>query len=235
MPRGGLILQHAQTGPPGRLGEWAQDRSIAFDVHRSWETSPDLDPRDYSFIASRGSAHSVNEPEPEWIATEVDLLRRAVAAGVPVLGLCWGGQALSAALGGRVGRAPIDEKGWVAVTSTDEEIPAGPWLHYHVEIFTIPPGAVELARSPAGPGAFRIGPHLGLQFHPEADAEMARVWAAKDPDQTDESRHALDAEGARWDGPARTLAWELFDRWWARACAPGLSGRAADPSARLAS
>jgi GMP synthase-like glutamine amidotransferase len=215
----GLILQHASTGPPGRLGDWADARGIAYQVHDSSEVPPEFDPREFAFIASLGSARSANETEIEWIATEIKLLRRAVEAGVPVLGLCWGGQALSAALGGTVGAAPFHEKEWIAVTSVDPEIPAGPWLHYHTEIFTVPRDAIELARSPAGPAAFRIGPHLGLQFHPEADAAMADVWAAKDPDQTDASRSALAASGERWDGSAREAALALFDAWWARATA----------------
>jgi GMP synthase-like glutamine amidotransferase len=215
--RPGLILQHAPTGPPGRLGEWVRSRGMPHRVHRSWEASPDFDPRKFGFIASLGSARSANETDVEWIAAEIALLRRAVESEVPVLGLCWGGQALASALGGEVGAAPFHEKGWVTVTSVDPEIPAGPWLHYHTEIFTIPQEAVELARSPAGPAAFRIGPHLGLQFHPEADGEMADVWAAKDPDQTEASRADLAAAGRRWDPPARELAMALFDAWWARA------------------
>ncbi len=89
----------------------------------------------------------------------------------------------------------------------DPEIPGGPWLHYHTEIFTVPRDAAEIARSPAGPAAFRIGPHLGLQFHPEADAQMAEVWAAKDPDQTDalarRARRVGRALGPTGPGPRR--------------------------------
>jgi GMP synthase-like glutamine amidotransferase len=213
----GLILQHARTGPPGRLGGWADTRGLPYRVHDSSEAAPEFDPREFSFIGSLGSALSVNETDVPWIAAEIELLRRAVDHGVPVLGLCWGGQALSAALGGTVGAAPFHEKDWIAVASGDPEIPGGPWLHYHTEIFTVPSGAVELARSPAGPAAFRLGPHLGLQFHPEADAQMADVWAAKDPNQTDESRAALAASGELWDRPAGDLAMTLFDAWWARA------------------
>jgi GMP synthase-like glutamine amidotransferase len=215
--RPGLILQHAETGPPGRLGEWATRRAMPFGVHRSWETPPELDPTDYGWVASLGSAESVNATDPAWITTEIDFLGRAVAADVPVLGLCWGGQALSRALGGRVGPAPVAEKGWLAIESREAAIPAGPWLHYHMEVFTMPAGAVELARSPAGPAAFRIGPHLGLQFHPEADRAIVAGWAAKDPGQTEATRAALDAEADRWDAGAARLATQLFDRWWADA------------------
>jgi len=215
--RPGLILQHAATGPPGRLGEWADARGIAYHVHDSSEVPAELDPREFAFVAPLGSARSANDTDVEWVAAEIELLRHAVQADVPVLGLCWGGQALAKALGGTVGPAPFHEKDWIAIASADPEIPAGPWLHYHTEVFTMPSDAVELARSPAGPAAFRIGPHLGIQFHPEADAEMADAWAAKDPDQTDASRAALAAAGRRWEGPARALAMALFDGWWTRA------------------
>ena len=218
--RDGVILQHAHTGPPGRLGAWAQARGIPHRVHRSDEQLPDFDPADHGWIASLGSAHSATDREP-WITAEVALLGRAVAAGVPVLGLCWGGQALAAALGAWVGEAPLSEKAWLAIETTDPAIPAGPWLHYHHEIFAIPDGAVGLGSSPAGPSAFRIGPHLGLQFHPEADAAMATVWADKDPDQTPASRARLAAEGAAAEGPALALAFALFDGWFAAASRPG--------------
>jgi GMP synthase-like glutamine amidotransferase len=232
--RAGLILQHARTGPPGRLGAWARERGIAHRVHRSWDASPaDLDPADFGWIASLGSASSANANDPPWVREEVDLLRRAVAADVPVLGLCWGGQALSLALGGRVGPSPVHEKGWIAIASADPAIPGGPWLHYHTEVFTVPDGAVELARSPAGPAAFRFGPHLGVQFHPEADADMAHVWVAKDPEQTPDSIAALDAESARWSEPAATLAASLFDGWWESALrTPATRAPAAGGSAR---
>jgi GMP synthase-like glutamine amidotransferase len=186
-------------------------------VHRSWEVPPAFDPREFAFLAPLGSALSANDVDVEWVAAEIELLRHAVEADVPVLGLCWGGQALSVALGGEVGPAPFHEKDWIAIASVDPEIPGGPWLHYHTEIFTVPRHAVELARNPAGPAAFRLGPHLGIQFHPEADAETADVWAAKDPDQTEVSCAKLAASGERWEGPARDLAMALFDAWWARA------------------
>ena len=221
-PRPGVILEHAPTGPAGRLAAWAEDRGIPFTVHRSWEQSPNLDPTDYGWVASLGSEHSVNQSEPAWIATEIEFLRSAVDADVPVLGLCWGAEALSVALGGRVGPAPVTEKGWVTIDSTDPEVPAGPWLFYHSEVFSVPDGATAVGSSPAGPAGFRVGPHLAVQFHPEADAAIAAGWANKDAEQTDASRAALRAQGERCDAEAGALAPVLFDSWWA-----GVSARAA--------
>lgn len=145
------------------------------------------------------------------------MLRSALRAEVPVLGLCWGGQALAVAMGGRVAPAPAPEIGWLSVPSTDPDLPEGPWLHYHYEAFTVPPGATELARSPAGASAFRAGRHLGLQFHPEATAAMGASWGRADPNQPAAAVRALAREGARCEGPARPQAFALFDAWYARA------------------
>jgi GMP synthase-like glutamine amidotransferase len=165
-------------------------------------------------VASLGSAHSVNDTEPDWIPREIELLRDAVRAEVPVLGLCWGGQALSVAMGGQVGPAAAPETGWLTVPSTDAALPEGPWLHYHSEAFTVPPRAIELARSPAGPLAFRAGRNLGLQFHPEATAAMGQIWAHTDPHQSRADVQILASEGARYEGAAREQAFALFDAWY---------------------
>lgn len=171
----------------------------------------------FAFLASLGAAQSVNDPEPDWIAAEIELQRDALRAEVPVLGLCWGGQALAVAMGGRVAPAAMPEIGWLTVPSVDPELPAGPWLHYHYEAFTVPPGATELARSPAGACAFRAGRHLGLQFHPEATAAMGEIWGHADASQSRAAVQALAREGARHEGRARTQAFALFDAWYARA------------------
>jgi GMP synthase-like glutamine amidotransferase len=134
---------------------------------------------------------------------------------VPVLGLCWGGQALSVALGGQVTPAAMPEIGWLTVPSPDKAISEGPWLHYHYEAFNVPPGATELARSPAGPAAFRAGRNLGLQFHPEATETMGEIWAHSDPNRSLAEVQTLAREGARYGPPARAQAFALFDAWYA--------------------
>jgi GMP synthase (glutamine-hydrolysing) len=56
----------------------------------------------------------------------------------------------------------------------------GPWLVWHHDEIEAPPDAVELARTAASLQAFRQGPHLGLQFHPEATVASIERWAALD-------------------------------------------------------
>jgi GMP synthase-like glutamine amidotransferase len=214
----GIILQHGELGPPGVFEQWLRERGIDYEVH-DVSRGPLPDVREARFVASLGSVESAVAKEPEWVPAEVDKVREAVAADVPVLGLCFGGQALSAALGGGVERLEQTEIGWIAIESdAPDEVPEGPWLQWHNEILRIPPGATLLGHSPAGPAAFRYGPHLGVQFHPEATPEIVDSWAVADPELESYgvTREELAEQSRRHGEAARAAAFKLFDDWWAK-------------------
>jgi GMP synthase-like glutamine amidotransferase len=211
----GLILQHGPAGPPDILGEWLRERNIEYEVHHAWEAPPPpVEGR--LFVASLGSPDTAGDGGPPWVRDEIETMRRAVAADVPVLGLCFGGQTLALALGGGLEPAPEPEIGWLPVTSEDQSVPPGPWAQYHYEVIRLPPGARELARTPAGPAAFRVGPHTGTQFHPEATPERMSTWIRManqlPPGITPE---LIDEQGSRHGAGAREQARRLFDGWWA--------------------
>jgi GMP synthase-like glutamine amidotransferase len=219
-PVPGLVLQHGPLGPPDRLGGWLERRGLAYEVCEAWRAPLPEDVARFDFVASLGARESAAAREPGWVAAEVALLRRAVAADVPVLGLCFGGQALAVALGARVGPARVPEVGWLEVdTDAPELVPPGPWLHFHWETFAVPPGATELARTPAGSAAYVAGPHLATQFHPEASPEVVDAWAHAEPRiaPLGLTPRALLDEGRRASGAAAAAADRLFDAWWARA------------------
>ncbi|MBU2667331.1 gamma-glutamyl-gamma-aminobutyrate hydrolase family protein [Actinoplanes bogorensis] len=115
-----------------------------------------------------------------WVRPEMEQLRRADAAGVPVLGICFGGQLLAAAHGGSVARSPRPEIGWTDLRTDDEAVvPAGPWFEWHYDRWTLPPGAVEVARNDAASQAFVLRRNLALQFHPELTPAMLDGWLAQ--------------------------------------------------------
>jgi GMP synthase-like glutamine amidotransferase len=209
----GLILQHEDEGPAARFADWLVARGLPFEVHRAGE-GPLPDPREFSFVATLGSERSAAETDG-WVPEEIAMLRQAIAAEVPVLGMCFGGQALSVALGGGVEVMDVPEVGWVELEILDAAIPQGRWLQYHHDRIELPPGARELARSPAGPAAFECGRHLGLQFHPEADGEIADVWARADPrlHEAGVTVQELAEQSAEFSAPALDQAYRLFDRW----------------------
>jgi len=214
-----LIFQHGRLGPPARVAEWLEERGQPYVVHHSGVDGA-VAPTDFSFLVSLGSQHSAAASDPEWVPDELAALRAAVDADVPVLGLCFGGQALSLALGGGVDMLDRPEIGWFPVETADPGlIPGGPWLMWHTEQMRVPPGATELARSPAGPAAFSLGPHLAVQFHPEVDVERVAAWAERDEHLTEVGLTAQDvvAQSEVHAPAARCQAFQLFDRWLAGA------------------
>ena len=153
-------------------------------VPESRYDSPDVtavfpDPGGYDAIVFFGSAWSVYDEDTvgSWIGEEIAVARSAMDLGVPVLGICFGGQMLAAAVGGSVSRAPAPEIGWSMVdTSIPGLIDAGPWFQWHFDRFTVPAGVPVLARSALADQAFRVGRTLGLQFHPELTSAVLECW-----------------------------------------------------------
>ncbi len=126
-----------------------------------------------------GSPAAAYDDTVPWLAAELDYLAAAVRAGVPVLGICFGGQALARVLGGRVALAEQGEHGFVTVrTRRPDLVPPGPWMQFHQDAFTLPPGATELARTDRALQAFSHGASLGLQFHPEITPAAFSAWSA---------------------------------------------------------
>ncbi len=143
------------------------------------------DPTGYDVVVPLGSRWSVHDAalSRTWVGTELQLVREAVAAGVGVLGVCFGGQLVAQALGGSVAPSPQPEVGWYQVDSAATDfIPSGPWFEWHFDRWTLPVGAVELARTPRASQAFSLGSALALQFHPELDGPLLELWIREDRD-----------------------------------------------------
>ncbi|OGV72483.1 MAG: glutamine amidotransferase [Methylophilales bacterium RIFCSPHIGHO2_02_FULL_57_10] len=181
------IFRHARTEGPGYLGDFLDARAIPWRLIRidAGDVLP-ASAAEFSGLVFMGGPMSVNDNLP-WIAPVLQLIREAVAADIPVLGHCLGGQLMAKALGGTVGRNPVKEIGWGEVTVADTA-EARRWFgdtrqflgfHWHGETFTIPDGAsCVLSSSYCGNQAFSLGKHLGFQCHIEMTEAMIREWCA---------------------------------------------------------
>lgn len=134
----------------------------------------------YDKIIVSGSKTSVYEQAP-WIDRLDVKLREALERKIPILGVCYGQQALARILGGRQinRKSGTPEIGWTLI----EQVRASEILkglskqfysfsmHYE-EVAQLPPGTAQLARSERCElQAFEVigYPAYGIQFHPEKD------------------------------------------------------------------
>jgi GMP synthase-like glutamine amidotransferase len=197
-----LVVEHERATPGGLVYDWLDDYGAEVEDLRIDVDEREVDPAEYDLLVPLGSEFAAYDDTVPWIEREKRLLERAVAADVPVLGICFGGQLLARVLGGRCYRADGSEIGWLPVRSRDPElVPEGPWFQWHFDTFTAPPGATVLAESAIGPQAYVAGRNLGVQFHPEVTPQIMEDWVRI-------YRHELDADGV---DPDALLA-ETYER-----------------------
>jgi GMP synthase (glutamine-hydrolysing) len=131
------------------------------------KTALDCHPRGIILSGGPNSIYDPGAPQlPEWV----------LDSGTPVLGICYGMQALAAALGGRVARSEQREFGSALLqilqhnTLLRDGDPSQVWMSHGDRIETLPDGFEVLASTENSPIA-AIGDQdrklYGLQFHPE--------------------------------------------------------------------
>lgn len=206
MPRKVLFLYNDPTAPEALLGEVFAESGFdvcTFSVVPSDRPDDPVldvalpDPLGYDVIVPLGARWAAYDDTVPWIADEMEMLRRALAGGAGILGVCFGGQLLARALGGTVGRSPAPEIGWCDVHSDDASlIPGGPWFQWHFDRLTPPPNATEVARNGSATQAFVLGRAMGVQFHPEVDVALVDQWIDEDHGG-DMTRLGLDAGDLR--------------------------------------
>ena len=137
---------------------------------------------EYDLLVPMGAPYGAYEDDRigNWLLPELEKLKQAHNDGIPILGICFGGQLMARALGGSVARAPKAEVGWIEIESDDKTlIPTGPWFAYHWDSWLTPKGATEIAKTDTANQAFVMGRTLALQFHPEVDPEVLEAWLSR--------------------------------------------------------
>ncbi len=214
-----LVLEHDRYSMPGSFADRAREVSVDFMELRVDGGGEIPDPRDFGAVIVLGSAWSVFEEIQPWFRRELAALRVAMDAHVPVLGVCFGAQTLSVALGGEVHRVQGTEIGWTQIdTQSPDMIDSGPWFQWHHDVLSLPAGAELLAWNAFGTQAFLHGKNLGVQFHPEITADVLRSWLDTDPSEaiaTGLDPDALLAQTEKMTAERRQAAYRLLDRFLA--------------------
>ena len=191
-----------------------------------------------------GAMHVDQEERHGWLRDEDAYLRRLVEEGVPVLGVCLGGQLLAKALGAAVRRMPSPEIGWHEVELTPEAAgdPVFAALperfdsfQWHSYAFELPASGVLLARNERCSQAYRAGAAAwGVQFHAEVTRATVDRWIESSKPEDD---GALDVTRLRTASDRHIGGWnelgrEICGRFLAVATgltAPGATTRATSP------
>ena len=178
MTRITVAQQHAEHGP-GLLARWAEARGLELAVVRL-DRGAELPAHEgHDAVVVLGTPESLRAEGPPtraaaglrpWVA-------EALARDVPVLAIGQGAQLVARILGAEIGVAAVPEVGWTEVITEDPTVASGPWLAWHRDFAVLPPSVLVTAFNGHGAQAFRAGPHLGVQFHPEATADHAARWA----------------------------------------------------------
>ncbi|MBI4940980.1 MAG: type 1 glutamine amidotransferase [Actinobacteria bacterium] len=198
-----LVICHEEAAAPAVIGRLLVERGV--DVTQHVVLRADGSPPDTGFpaldgfdlVLSFGSfANAYDASVRAWVDPEVALIRSALERELPFVGVCFGGQLLAEALGGRVERAPVTEIGAVRIEVADtvaDAVPAGPWFTWHEDRVVLPDDVEVLGRTDVAVQLFRRGRAVGLQFHPEAEHDLIAGWAAMGPDHLPDglSREAL--------------------------------------------
>lgn len=223
-----LVVQNEKNGGPRRLGDWLVEDGLRLDVVPAYDGAlpPEQLTQDAVLVLGGGFMPDADECAP-WLAPTRALVDDAVRRGVPVFGICLGGQLLAHVAGGAVkADAGAPEAGSIPVTVRPEaaadplfhDLPSTvPAMEHHVDAITaLPADAAWLAQSERCPyQAFRVGERAwGVQFHPEVTPDRIPQWNADklraqgyDPDQV----HAR----AVADEPVSTPIWREVCRRFA--------------------
>ena len=189
------IVENTQITHHGQIGVALHEAAARVDVfkaHRGDVLPVAQDGYD-ALVVFGGEQSALDDADHPYLPRVGALMRQMTDQGRAVLGICLGSQILARAYGAinQLGTAP--EFGWCDVALTDAgcadpvlgHLDASfPIFEFHTDTFTLPEGAVHLARTKTAPHqAFRIGrASYGIQFHFEANRAVVADWTRVFPD-----------------------------------------------------
>ena len=224
------IFRFSPTEGPAHFADWLDEHGLPWQLVPLDEGARvPFDAKAFSGIGMMGGPMSVNDGLG-WTEPLNALLRDAVAADIPVIGHCLGGQLLAQALGAAVTRAPAAEIGWLDVAVCDERA-RHDWFggrgsfttfEWHYDAFALPAGATRVLTNAFNANqAYVIGErHIGFQCHIEMTRELTETWLATGAGElpASSSPAVQSAADIRRDIDARlanlhAVAGDVYARW----------------------
>lgn len=219
-----LAIVHQRDDGPGVFADAIEESGAGLEEwHPTEQPEPPADPLGYDAVFALGGSMNVDQEDRHgWLAGEKALLGELIERGVPLLGLCLGGQMIAAAAGAQPRRAREPEIGWFGVElmpdGRDDPLlgalaPRFEAFEWHSYEFPLPPGAVPLARTDLCLQAFRLGELAwGLQFHPELRGSGIHDWIDDYRSDEDAVRLGLDWAALAAESDAKIAAFNQLGR-----------------------
>jgi GMP synthase (glutamine-hydrolysing) len=181
------VIRHVEIEDLGYLGDGLRRGGVTFRyIDADSPAAVTADP-DGPLIILGGPMGAYEIDRYPFLSREIELIRRHVDGGRPVLGICLGAQLIAAAAGARVFRGEHGKEiGWADVELTEAGRADRIWsgfprrfntFHWHGDSFDIPATAELLASSDRYPQAFRLGSNVyAVQFHVEVVPARLEAW-----------------------------------------------------------
>ncbi len=227
-----LIIQHLSIEPPALIGEilCAAGHALHY-VHIDEGDALPENTADFSAVVIMGGPQSANDTHLAYIDNELRWLSKALADGMPMLGICLGAQMMAKAAAAEITRSPVRELGWYPVfpTSASRNDPLFADLpstglqvfQWHGETFSLPAQASLVATHPDVPQqVFRLKQaQYGLQCHVEVDESIIHTWIAAGDSERDalgeSTIAALHNETAQHLDAMRLFCRQMVKNWLA--------------------
>lgn len=194
------VIENTEISPLGQVGVALREADAEIQVYRAWAGDPLPDGAYHdALVVLGGEQDALADDAHPYLPDLVRLMRRMGQADKAVLGVCLGAQVLARAWGAANHLGTTPEFGWHHVTLTDaaKDDPVlsvlkdgFPIFEWHRDTFTLPDGAVHLARSPvAANQCFRMGrASYAMQFHFEASRAVVEGWNRDFPETLERIR-----------------------------------------------
>ncbi|ADC65814.1 glutamine amidotransferase class-I [Ferroglobus placidus DSM 10642] len=192
-----VAIQHSPVEPLGYIEKILEEKGIAFDYERVYETN-EVRARYASHIIILGGPMGAYEDDLyPFLSEEKNLIREAIKNNLPILGICLGAQLIASAMGSKV--YPYKkELGWYDVKKVgDDEITRGlpekmRVFQWHNDTFDLPNDSKLLYEGKVVRNqAFRLGKAIGLQFHIEMTLDLIKTWLKYEKGMDEEEKSKI--------------------------------------------